>query len=236
MATNALINIETVVSRYLFKYKKTTEDAFIYTEHICNCFRDFCLYDSDQVVTAKVTITANKIIEMPADMMGFVDLVVPIAGEWWSYTEKKAIVNTTTFTGAIEGLDEDLGEGVGVTEGRTTGYGAAGGINDYNFTIDWKARRIFVDSATTDSTVLIYVTSGIESSGTTFVPDFLTPVFDAYLNWKSSYWIPELVRERQALERDYTNARLSTRNLINSMSYNQWRDLILSSAMQAPRR
>jgi len=236
MASNALINIEEIVSRYLFKYKKSLDDAFIYTEHCCNAYRDFRMYDSNQQLTAKVSINANKWIEMPSDMIGFVDLVTPINGEFWSFTEKKYIVNTTTFTGLVEGLDATMGEGVGLTEPRSTGYAAAGGINDYNYTIEWHARRIFIDGMSSATVVLIYVTSGIEVTGSTLVPDFITPLLDAYLLWKETYWIPELARERQMREQDYIKTKLSTRNFMYSMNYNQWRDLVLSSAMQAPKR
>ena len=236
MATSALISIEQVVSRFLLKYKRPLDDAFIYTEHICNCFRDFRLYDSNQVVTAKVTVNVNKWIDMPNDMMTFVDLCIPIDGAWWSFTEKTEIVNTTTFTGLVEGRDSTVGEGVDLTTPRTTGYAAHGGINDYNYTLDWSARRIYIDGISNATVVLMYVSSGIETSGVTLVPEFITPMFDAYLLWKSSYWLPELVRERGALERDYTNIRLSLRNLINGMTYQQWRDLWLSTAMQAPNR
>ena len=236
MATPALLNIEQVVSRFLFKYKRSTDDAFIYTEHACNCYRDFRLYDSDQVETAKVSVNANKWIDMPSDMLTFVDLCIPINGAWWSFTEQRQIVNTTTFTGLVEGRDSDEGEGVDLDVPRTTGYAAAGGINDYNYTLDWEARRIYVDGISSDTVVLMYTSSGIEVTGTTQVPDMLTPLFDAYMLWKSSYWLPELIRERGALEQDFTKVRLSTRNLINSMSYSAWRDVILGSTLQAPKR
>jgi len=234
--TASLINIETAVSRFLFKYKLPTEDALIFTEHACNCYRDFRLYDSNQVVTAKVTVNANRWIVMPDDMVTFVDLCTPVNGAWWSFTERKEIVNTTTFTGLVEGRDADVGEGVDLTTPTTSGYGAKGGINDYNYTLDWEQRRIYVDGIESATVVLMYGSSGIETSGTTQIPEFITPMLDAYLLWKSSYWNPELKRERQLLERDYDRARLSTRNLINSMSYSQWRDVILSSVTQVPIR
>jgi hypothetical protein len=236
MATNALISIENVVSRFLFKYKKPTEDAFIFTEHACNCYRDFRLYDSDQVVTAKIAVSANKIIEMPSDMQTFVDLCIPINGAWWSFSERREIVNTTTYTGLVEGRDEAEGEGADLATPRTTGYAARGGINDYNYMLDWQARRIFVDGIESDMVVLFYTSSGIETSGVTLVPEMLTPLFDSYLLWKSSYWQPELIRERDSLKKDYDETRLSIRNLINGMNYNQWRDLILGNAAQAPVR
>lgn len=236
MATAALINIETVITRYLLKFKLSLDDAFILTEHACDCVSQFNLYDSDFATTAKVSVDANKIIEMPSDLVAFVDLVLPYNGKWWSFTEKREIVNTTTFTGLTEGRDSDVGEGVDIDTGRKTGYAAKGAINDYNYTLDWKARRIFCSGVQSETVVLIYVTSGIEATGTTQVPISIIPMIDAYLTWKRSYWDNSIRQERSLLERDYNNARLSVRNLINSMSYNQWRDVILGSTLQAPQR
>jgi len=236
MATNALINIEEIVSRYLFKYKLSLDDAFEYTEHACDAYKAFRLYDSHEFATAKVTFTTNRWLEMPNDMQTFVDLCVPINGAWWSFTERREIVHTTTFTGLVEGRDSTFGEGADLSEPRTTGYAAAGGVNDYNYKLDWDARRIFIEGISSGTGVLLYTSSGIEVSGVTQIPDMLIPMIDAYMLWKSSYWIPDLKRERMALEKDYTNRRLSIRNLINADSYNGWRDLILSGSMQAPHR
>lgn len=235
--TNALVNIETIVDEYIHGYKKSSEDYFTYLLHACYCYRDFRLYDSDQVVTAKVSVSANKIIEMPVDMLQFVDLCISTGdGEFWSFTENRSIVNTTTFTGLTEGLDSDVGEGVGVATPRSTGYAVRGAVNDYNYMLDWEARRIFVDGIDSDTVVLFYVSSGADVTATTQVPSFIAPMIHSYLLWKESYWLPDLARERTLRERDYTNSKLTIRNLINSMSYNQWRDIILGSISQAPKR
>ena len=231
-ATPALLDIETVVTRYLLKYKKTTEDFAIYLEHACNATRDFQLFHSADVVTEKVTINANKWIEMPTDMLSFIDLATPIEGKWWSFTRQDDIVNTTTFTGLIEGRDSDFGEGVDIKHAMSDTYGAKGGVNAYNYMIDWDARRIYVDGISSETIVLKYVSSGVTVGGTTYVPDFMTPVIDTYLLWKESYWIVGLARERQLRERDYTNEVLKARNLINSLSYNELRDILLGSATQ----
>jgi hypothetical protein len=63
--TTALVSIETIVNDFLFGYKKPTEDYYLYLLHACHCYRDFRLYDSDQVVTEKVTVNANKLILLP---------------------------------------------------------------------------------------------------------------------------------------------------------------------------
>jgi len=236
MATAALISIEEVVSRFLFMYKKSTEDTFIYTEHACSAYRDFRLYDADMVVTLKVTFTTNKWLDMPADMQTFVDLCVPINGAWWSFTERKEIVNTTTFTLLVEGRDATQGEGVDMEEPRTSGYAAHGAVNDYNYMLDWRARRIFLEGVDSGTGVLFYTTSGVETTGTTTVPEFIVPMIHNYLLWKESYWLPELARERQLREKDYYNSRLSVRNLMYGLTANQWRDVLLGSSGQAPKR
>lgn len=237
MAThNALIPITEAVDRFLFKYKISTDDAFIYIEHACNCLRDFQLYDSGDVVSEKVSISALGIIEMPDSMVGFNGLFIPINGELWSFTPKDTIVNTTTTTGGAETQDSDFGEGVAITDPQSDGYGAKGGVNDYYYTIDWKARRIFCEGITSDTVLLRYVTSGVEMTGTTYIPEMITPMLDAYLLWRSSYWLPALKRERRLLEADYDKAELKIRNFINAMSYDEWHDLLLSLTTQVPIR
>jgi hypothetical protein len=169
-------------------------------------------------------------------MIGFNDLCVDWQGEWYSFTERRAIVNTTTFTGLVEGRDDEQGEGVDISQPLSYGYGAHGAVNEFNYMLDWKARRIYVDGISSDTAVLFYTSSGVTVDGTTYVSDLLTPVIDAYLLHKETYWIPELVRERQLRERDYTNEVLKARNFINSLTFNQLRDLLLASSTQSVKR
>jgi len=236
MATPAQISVNEVVSRYLFKYKLSTDDAFIYLEHACNCVRDFHLYDSPNVVPAKVTITALGIIEMPQDMVGFNELYKFIDGVKWPFTFNDNIITTTTIIGGVETRDADYGEGEAIVDPKSDTYGGIGGVNDYYYKPDWKSRRIFVEGTINDTAVLLYTTSGVELTGTTYIPEFITPMLDSYMLWKSSYWIPTLVRERGMLEKDYKNAEAKIRNLINGMGYNEWKDLLLSLTTQAPLR
>jgi len=235
MATNALIPIDEMVSRYLLKYKKTTEDAFIYLEHACNCVRDFHLYDSPNVVPVKATITSLGIIEMPSDMVGFNGLHKFVDGLMWPYTQRDDIAVTTTTLLGVESLDADYGEGEALKNPKSDTYGGVGGVNDYYYKLDWRARRIFCN-VKSDTAILTYTSSGIELSGTTYVPEFITPMVDNYLLWKETYWIEEIARERKDREKDYNNSETKIRNLINGMTGDQWRDLLLSLTTQAPLR
>jgi hypothetical protein len=235
--TNALIDIETVVTRYLLKYKKPSEDYMIYLEHCCNCVRDFNLYDGNLVVTYKTNLDATKKwIDLPIDFISFIDLVTPNRGQWWSFTRRDTIVNTTTTTGAVEGRDSTQGEGVVIDQARVTGYGAKGGWNKFKYTLDLGARRIYIDDAITEDIVLMYVSSGIKTTGSTTIPEFITPMIDAYLLAKETYWLPELVRERPMRDQTYWSERMKIRNLINSMSANEWLDLFYSSFTQSVKR
>lgn len=236
MATAAIVSIERVVNDFMLGYKKSNEDYFTYLHHACRCYQNFREYDSDEVVTTKVTFTTNKWLAMPADMLTFVDLCVPIGGEWWSFTSKGKIVNTTTFTGLVEGRDEDFGEGVDLTVPMLSGYGASGGVNDYNYMLDWEQRRIYIDGIDTGTGVLLYTSSGIEVTGATYIPTIAIPLIDDYLLLKETYWIPELARERQLREKAYKETRLSLRNLIWGMTAEQWKDIIWGTSAQAPKR
>jgi len=234
MATPALIDINQAVSQYLLKYKKSTEDALIYTEHACLCFQDFSLYDGNNLVTVKVTVTANKWIVMPSDMVGFNDLMVlQTDGSFWPCTERDDMITTTTTTAGVEGRDSTIGEGAALADPKSSTYGGVGGVNDYYYKKEWKERRIYTEGFTTETVVLQYTSTGIEMSGTTYIPTLIVPMVDAYLLWKESYWIPTLFRERESREKDYKNRRMEARNFVSSMSYNQWRDLFLSMTTQS---
>jgi hypothetical protein len=237
--TSALIDIEEVVSRFLFKYKHGLEDAPLYVEHACDCVQHFSLYDGNQLATEKVTVNPTLFcIDMPSDMLSFIDLVTPVHGGWWSFSEKKQIVNTTTFTGLVEGRDSAQGEAVTIDQPRVTSYGAKGAWNKFRYTLDWVARRIYVDQTydAADYIVLMYVSSGIQATGQTTVPAFVIPLIDKYLLLKETFWMPELARERQLREVDYGRERMEVRSLLNSMTYDQWRDCILISSTQTSQR
>lgn len=236
MATNALIPINQAVDEFLLAYKKPTEDAFLYLQHACNCVRDYHLFDSPNVVSTKVAISALGIIEMPVDMVGFNGLYDTTTGELWSFTRRDGIVTTTTTTLGVEGQDSTFGEGVALQDPKSDTYGGVGGVNDYYYTIDWKARRIFCEGIKSTTVLLRYTTTGIEISGTTYIPTFVSQLVHDYLLWKECFWIQGLERSAASREKTYTKTEDKIRNLINGMTADEWRDLLLSTTTQAPIR
>jgi hypothetical protein len=234
--TTTLITVEEAVTRFMLKNKKQTEDYTSYLEHACDCLRQFRTYDSKEARSEKVSVSSLGIIEMPDDMLGFKDVCVAKNGEWWSFTERAEMVNTTTFTGLVEGHDSDFGEGVALNDGTYTTYGSKGAINEYYYAIDWNQRRIFCDGIISDTVLLKYISSGISTTDTTYIPELFIETMDAYLLWKESFWIKDLVRERESRRQDYINARLQLRGFLNALTASQWKDLLWGTFTQTPKR
>lgn len=236
--TSALRDIEGLTTDFLLKYKRPQEDYILYVTHACDCLREFMTYDNRGFKSEKVTVDSLGIVEMPSDMLdyGFKDICVAKNGEWWSFTERADMVNTTTTTGGVEGHDSTFGEGVALKDNVTDTLAARGAVNEYYYILDWKARRIFLDGIVSDTVLLKYISSGITLTGTTYVPIILTPVVDTYLKWQESFWLTDKVRERESLKQDYVNARLQLRGYMNKLTTSQLYDIIWGTSNQSAKR
>ncbi len=232
----ALISVEEAVTRFLLKNKKPNTDYVVYLENACDCLREFRLNDSKEARTEKVAVSALGIVEMPDDMIGFKDICVARNGEWWSMTLRPDMVNTTTIVAGVETHDSTFGEGVAPLDNLTYSYAARGAVNDYYYTIDWNARRIFCHGIISDTVLLKYTSSGVALSGTTYIPEELTLTMDAYLLWRETFWIDKLIRERGSREQNYVNARITLRNRLRSLTASQWKDLFWGLFNQNPQR
>lgn len=229
--TAALVKLMDTVDRFLLKYKLPMEDAVLFVEHACDCYRNIMTRHSNAYVTAKVEVGANGIIEMPSDMIGFNGLYVAIGHELWSFTDDPKIVHTTTGSGSEEVKDgEDRGDAV------SYGYGAKGGVNAYNKKIDWAARRIFLDGVIPDEVVLTYTSTGIELTGDTMIPVEATDVIDAYLFWKKSMFDGSSRHERDGRKRDYMDEVTQLRILNFMPTGDELRDIFYSTTTQTPQR
>jgi hypothetical protein len=175
---------------------------------------------------------------MPDDLLKFIDMVTPIKGGWWSFTQKDSIVNTTTTVSGVETRDDAQGEGVKIDVDRVVSYGAKGAYNKFRCTVDMAARRVYVDNMFTanDYFVMLYVSSGINASGETKVPSFLIPLFDTYLLWKETIIDLNLAKLHDQRFDQYWKEKMKVRNLINAMSKDQWLDCFYANFTQTPQR
>ena len=234
--TAGIVDINTIVKRLMFKYRVPKEEGLVLTEHACDCWRNIRAKHSNEYTTEKVSIDSLGIIEMPASMMTFVALGVYKNGELWTFTERPYMVNTTTMVESTETRSSTYNEDDSVVDGATNIYGAKGAINTYYYTIDWNARRIFCDGITSDTAILKYTSSGIDTSSTTYVPEIAVPVLDAYMLWKKAYWDGSPRTERADKERDYMRELNEFRNLQFSITIDQLMDVIWGGSSQGPQR
>lgn len=234
--STGVTEIGKLIDKYLFKYALPDEDYFLYLQHACDCYRDISLRHSNNVITAKMSVSALGIIEMPTDMIGFSNLFVPINGEFWSFTDRPRKVTTTTTTAGVEGQDSDMGEGVDINDHIYLGYGATGGVNEYYRKIDWTARRIFCDGFVSDTAVLQYTSSGLIVSDSTYVPQQCEATIDAYLNWKKEVIAPRSQAMLQTLKGYYDDELFKLRVFNFMPSGDEIRDAWDSSSTQVVQR
>jgi len=235
--TGALVKLSDVVDGFIMRYKLPMEDALLYYEHACRCYTEISNRHSNASTTVKITVDAMGIITMPTDMTGFINLYMPINGEFWSFTDKPRMVNTTTGTGINETRNSTTaGEGVALLDNKWFDYGGVGGVNDYYMNIDWDARRIFLDGIKSDTAVLVYTGTGIETTGDTYIPEMCINTIDAYLMWKKSWWDGSPRGEKDARKRDYTD-EVNLLRIHNFMpTGDQLRDIFSSTTTMTPKR
>jgi hypothetical protein len=234
--SNAVTEIGKLVDKYLFTRQLPQDNYFVYLQMACNAYRDIMLRHSNEVVTAKVSVSALGIVEMPSDMVGFGNLFVPKDGEWFSFTRRSRKVTTTTMVGATETQDKTMGEGVDIHDAMYLGYGAKGGVNDYYLNIDWAARRLFLDGMKSDTAVLQYTSSGLVVGGSTYIPQQCESVLTAYIDWQKEINATRSMAMLQTLERYYTEEVFKLR-LFNYMpSLDEIKDAWDSSSTQDVQR
>ena len=234
--TNAFIKLTDLVDRFMLDYRISDDHAVSLFGQASRCYQKIRLMHSEESVTKKITISSLGIIEMPDDMIGFIKLAIPQNGEWWSFTNNPNIVNTTTMVDAVEIRDSDFGEQVDIDQEQTTGYGAKGGVNAYNYTIDWEARRIFVDGIKSETAVLIYTSSGLNLAGDTLVPEKCVPTIEAFMLWKKAYWDGTSMSDRVYKEQQYKDELLQLRIVQFMPTGDELRDILFGTSTQAPTR
>ena len=204
--STAYTEIGKLVDKYVLMRGVPQDDYFIYLQMACNCFRDISLRHSNTTVTAKVSVSALGIIEMPTDMIGMGNLFVPINGEFWSFSLKSRKVTTTTTTLGVEGQNSAMGEGVDVLDDNYIGFGGKGGVNAYYMNVDWSARRIFCDGFKSDTAVLQYTSSGLVVGGNTLVPQQCEATITAFIDWQREINEPRSMSMIQLLKGYYDDA------------------------------
>ena len=233
--TNATITIQETVNRFLYKYKISKDDFFLFQEHALDCTRDLNLFHGRFFATSRITTSSLGIGDMPDDCEEIISLSQPWNGMEWTFTRRPDM--SISFTGAGSTADADFGtgEGLGINDERSVGYGAHGGVNYYYWRDDWADRKIYVDSLLSDDFLLTYISSGISLTASTVVPTKAIFVFDAFLRWKQSEFDMMPYTEQNMRKASYDEAIKMLRRT-NMPGAVEFKDILRNLTVQAPIR
>lgn len=178
----ATVALQTIVKRFILKYKIYEDDYINYLEHAVDCFRDLNISHLSYFKQADLTLDAVGKVSFPNDMIDFIAL---------------GVVRDDVFYTFVQSTDLSIPTSVSSYDGSAW--------NKYFYYLDWPGRQIYCQSLPTETVTIRYISSGINSGAETMVPVQCTQVIDAYLRWKQAQMDGAGLGEQQIREVNYVN-------------------------------
>ena len=220
--TNALVSLRDIVKTFLFKYKLSDEDYFLYTEHAYDLVRNINLYHGATFAFDKLTTDSIGSASLPDDLVREIRVYTEYEGRDWTFTKKDDMF-IRDLTAEPEYVSDQI-----------YGLGGRGSINPYYYRIDWSNRKIYIDGLGAGADFYIdYMAKGISSD--MLLDDAVRSVLDAYLRWKYAEINNMSPTERRERERLYREEILMYRRL-NIPSIEEMQDTFRSLYSQVIQR
>lgn len=178
----ATVALQTIVKRFILKYKIYEDDYINYLEHAVDCFRDLNISHLSYFKQADLTLDAVGKVSFPNDMIDFIAL---------------GVIRDDVFYTFVQSPDLSIPTSVSSYDGSAW--------NKYFYYLDWPGRQIYCQSLPTETVTIRYISSGINSGAETMVPVQCTQVIDAYLRWKQAQMDGAGLGEQQIREVNYVN-------------------------------
>lgn len=178
----ATVALQTIVKRFILKYKIYEDDYINYLEHAVDCFRDLNISHLSYFKQADLTLDAVGKVSFPNDMIDFIAL---------------GVIRDDVFYTFVQSTDLSIPTSVSSYDGSAW--------NKYFYYLDWPGRQIYCQSLPTETVTIRYISSGINSGAETMVPVQCTQVIDAYLRWKQAQMDGAGLGEQQIREVNYIN-------------------------------
>jgi hypothetical protein len=178
----ATVALQTIVKRFILKYKIYEDDYINYLEHAVDCFRDLNISHLSYFKQADLTLDAVGKVSFPNDMIDFIAL---------------GVVRDDVFYTFVQSTDLSIPTSVSSYDGSAW--------NKYFYYLDWPGRQIYCQSLPTETVTIRYISSGVNSGAETMVPVQCTQVIDAYLRWKQAQMDGAGLGEQQIREVNYVN-------------------------------
>lgn len=161
--TAATISLQTLVKRFVLKYKINEDDYVNYLEHAADCLRDLNISHLSYAIQTNLTLDSVGKVAFPTDMIDFIALGKIEDDVYYTFVQSTDLSVPTT------------------SEVHTDGD-----WNRYFYYLDWPNRIIYCQTLQAETVTLRYISSGISTSVDTVVPVQCTQVMDAYLRWMQS--------------------------------------------------
>lgn len=226
-----VITLQAFLHKYFVKRGVDEGDFHRYHVIAADGLRDLHIHHMPIVKKTTLTIdSTNYTASFPDDYIDYVFIAIEDTdaanGRWWTFTREDTMVDKT-LTG-VSGSDlSDVSVVIGP--------GGVGGQNRFFFQPDEYNRRfLFDESYSSDTVVLVYKSTGVESVSYSSTTDIQFPVqaedaMEKYLMWMVCEYDGKPANECERRQRQYHSAILQLRNL-DLPSAREIRDLWLGSS------
>ena len=233
-----LLTYDKFVSDMLLKLNRNKDEYIRMLRITMDGMQELKMHHINSVKNSKITMDADtKTFSIPDDMMGFVSISVPWKGRMWTFTRDDRLVITTDGTAGVdEAYDVDDGEGVNVADnGLIYGFGSRGAVNRYYYTIDYKRNRIAFSGFTPTFAILQYMSTGIDTTATNYIPRAIQRVLEYYVRWMDADYSGEAQSKVAQLEVRYSNELRKIRKFF-APTFDEIKDALYSTVSQSVRR
>ena len=176
----ATVSLQTIVKRFVLKYKINEDDYANYLEHAADCLRDLNISHLNYFQQTNLTLDSVGKVAFPTDMIDFISVGMVVDDVYYTFVQSPDLnVPTTAITAGT------------------------GEKNKYFYYLDWNNRYIYCQTLIGETVTLRYISSGISTTTETLVPIQATQVIDAYLRWMQSLMDGANLGEQQLRKRTY---------------------------------
>ena len=164
-------------------------------------YKKLNLFHLPMVKTAYLTLSDIRTVQLPDDYLSFVAIGIPYKGLLRTFTKEHKLISPDSEDCGEQELSSTAGETtVKGDSGSLTGYGLAGGVNEYYYKMDLPNNRIIINGDPNRAITLVYVSTGISMSEKTFIPKIAEDALIAFIHWQRVQYDDEMP---MATKKDY---------------------------------
>jgi len=207
-------------------------------------YREWRIFNSRSLVETWLPVTPIKTVNLPDEMMEFLSIGIPVAGEMFTFTLANGIVAPLEDP-LDQALDSTIGEDDELLRSLQYSYGANAVNDEYYFRLDEDGRRVILKKAAMDlyansdrDEILVrYITTGVSDLDHTMVPGTAYNMLVAYVEWKLVASMPTVYKGdyREEKHREYLH-EVEKFQLLDMPTIDELYDVIFETSSQTPRR